>query len=302
VRRSRAHTVERRLGRSVLLPLSCLALSVPAGIAVWPIVQRPLREAGDAAGQADMRLLVLAGLIFAVAPAFCGLVWRSAIGLAGGRVGRVDACARYGVGSLVNSLAPAHLGELARGALFFEALPPGGRRAFVRCFGSVQLARLLVLAALALAASLPVVLAPLVALGGVCAVRLVGRDRRRLLGICLLAPAARVCGVAVVLTALGTPSALHAAFMVVPALELAGLLALTPGNVGLAGAAAALALHAGGLPASEAVRTGIVVHGVETAAGISYGLASAAYCLVRLGKGRRSSHSARVADLAPARA
>ena len=54
-----------------------------------------------------------AGLICA------GCAWRAATHLPD----RVDACARYGVGSLVNSLAPAHAGDAVRLALFAKASP-----------------------------------------------------------------------------------------------------------------------------------------------------------------------------------
>ena len=48
-------------------------------------------------------------------------VWRSAIQLCGGRIDRVRAVACYGVGSLVNSAAPARIGDAARIALFSRA-------------------------------------------------------------------------------------------------------------------------------------------------------------------------------------
>ena len=48
--------------------------------------------------------------------------WRSAIGLVGGHIDRLDAGARYGIGSLINSFAPARIGDAARLALFSRAL------------------------------------------------------------------------------------------------------------------------------------------------------------------------------------
>jgi hypothetical protein len=287
------HAAHHSVGRRALLPLICLAMSVLTGILAWPALQAPLRDAGAVAADADIRLLVLAGLCFAAASAPCALTWRYAIGAGGGRLGTVDACTRYGVGSLVNSLAPARLGEVVRAVLMLEALPAGGRGGFLRCLGSVQLARLLVLATLALASVTPVALAALPALAFL-------RPRTlRFLGLSFLAPAMRVCAVGVVLAALGSPSPARAALLIVPALDLASVFALTPANVGLAGAAVALALHAVGLPASEAIRTGIVVHGVETVAGLSYGLASAVYCLGWFGMRRRWGYPAR---LSPVRA
>ena len=48
--------------------------------------------------------------------------WRGALWLGGGRLSRSDACARYGIGSLVNGLSPVRIGEAARVALFAQAL------------------------------------------------------------------------------------------------------------------------------------------------------------------------------------
>jgi hypothetical protein len=82
-----------------------------------------------------------------------------------------------------------------------------------------------------------------------------------------------------VFVALNVPSPIRAALAVVPALELAALLPLTPANIGLASAAA---LHARGLATPEALQVGMVLHVVETAAGIAYGTVSALLCLVWL--------------------
>ena len=295
MRRSGAQPVGPRLGRRALLSLSCLLLTAGSATVVWPALQPPLEAAASAARRADARLLLVAGLLFAAAPACCGLLWQEAIGRAGGRLGRVDACARYGVGSLLNSVAPAHLGDIARTALLLEALPAAGRHRIVRCFGAVQGVRIAALAGLALAASLPAGLAPLaVLLPLVVALSLLGRNAQRLLTLSLLAPAAKVAAVAVALAALGAPSPLRAAFAVVPALELAALLPLTPGNVGLASGAAAIALHGHGLAMSDAVPAGIVLHAVETAAGMCYGTGSALLCLVRLRKRRLTGRPERL--------
>ena len=55
---------------------------------------------------------------------------------------------------------------------------------------------------------------------------------------------ARLGGVTLAGSALGIPHPLAAALLVVPALELAGVVPLTPANVGIAGGAAAVAFHA----------------------------------------------------------
>ena len=69
--------------------------------------------------------------------------------------------------------------------------------------------------------------------------------------------------------ALGVPHALAAALVIVPAIELAKLLPITPGNVGLTSAAVAIALHAHGVPLEAAVAAGITLHAVETVVGLA---------------------------------
>jgi uncharacterized membrane protein YbhN (UPF0104 family) len=283
--RSSAQPVRSRLGRRALLSLVGLAATMAAGIAAWPALQPTFSQAATAAGDADARVLILAGLLFALASASCGLVWQHAISRAGGRLGRVDACARYGVGSLINSFAPAHLGDVARTALLLKALPPGGRRRIITCFGTIQAARIATFGGLALAATLPTELAVLTLLP-LAAVLGVWRGASRLVMLSLASSLAKVAAVATVLVALDVPSPIRAAVAVAPALELAALLPLTPANIGLASAAAAVALHAHGLPTSEALQAGIVLHVVETAAGVAYGTVSALLCLFWLRRPR----------------
>jgi hypothetical protein len=276
VRASSAQPRGIRPGRRALLSLSCLALSLAAAIAAWPVLEPRLETAAAEAGRGQPVLLVAAGLLFAATTASCGVVWHYALRREGAPIGRVDACARYGVGSLVNSFAPAKAGDVVRVGLLLQALPRGRRAGIARCFATVQGARIVVLACLVLAAALPWTLAAVavVALLG-CCLWLFGRGARTLLELAVLSPAAKVTAAACLLTAVHAPSPLHAAFAVVPALELAALLPLTPGNVGVASTAVAMALHARGMAMPEAVSAGIVLHAVETAAGICFGTAAA---------------------------
>ena len=87
---------------------------------------------------------------------------------------------------------------------------------------------------------------------------------------------ARIAAAALAGGALGVPHPLAAALLVVPALELAGIVSVMPANAGVAGGAAAFAFHVGGLPAREALAAGFVLHGVETAAGLLTGSVCAA--------------------------
>jgi hypothetical protein len=74
---------------------------------------------------------------------------------------------------------------------------------------------------------------------------------------------------------------LSAALLVIPALELAGTIPLTPANIDVAEGAAALAFHAHGLPMGGALAAGLALHAVETAAGIAFGGAGAGLLLRR---------------------
>ena len=269
--------------RQVLLSFACLALAAVATIALWPLIGPAVAHAAEGLGRISPELLVLSGALFAAAPIVCGLAWRDAIVRAGGDLGRVDACARYGVGSFVNSVAPAHLGDVVRAVLLLEKLPAGGRRRIVPWFGVIQGARLAALVALAIAAALPGLLAFLALLvPGALVVATLGRGTTRLVLLAFVSPLAKAAAIAVVLVGLDVGSPLDA-MAVVPALELAALIPLTPGNVGVAGAAASGALYAQGLPMSTAVQAGLALHAIETAAGLTYGTASALAWLAGLG-------------------
>jgi hypothetical protein len=63
-----------------------------------------------------------AGLLVVVALAAWAQAWRSVIRSCGGDVGRADAVARYTIGSAVNTLTPARLGDVVRIALFSRKL------------------------------------------------------------------------------------------------------------------------------------------------------------------------------------
>ena len=254
----------------MLLSVSCLILAGLTAVAVRPLIDRPLSEAADGLAGMAPEYVLLAAAMFALAPLLCGLAWHQAILLSGGRLGRADACARYGVGSLVNSVAPAHLGDVVRAVLLLERLPPGTRRGILPWFGVIQGARLAALAALTIAALLPGPVALLALAAPAGALLVTARGAARLALFAFLAPLAKAAAIVVVLQGLGVGSP-RDALVVVPALELAALVPLTPGNIGVAGAAAAGALHAQGLPISEAVQAGLVLHAIETAAGLVYG-------------------------------
>ena len=127
----------------------------------------------------------LAGLGFVGSLVATAGAWRTTIAGCGGRVGRLDGCARYGAGSLVNSFLPARLGDALRVALFARTLPRSGSPALTAggVLGAVEVARALVQAALISAAAAigAVPFWPVLALGavGAGAVVTVARVRRR---------------------------------------------------------------------------------------------------------------------------
>jgi uncharacterized membrane protein YbhN (UPF0104 family) len=217
----------------------------------------------------------------------------------------IDACARYGVGSIVNTLLPARLGDAARVGLFAKALPPeqaGRALTAAGALGAVSAAEALTqVPLLAAAAGLGVVpwwsalavvgvgaavVALLVAtsgrLGGgrlrplLAAFRSLASSPRRVLPLLLwsgAATAGRVLAAGAIAAALGATSPLEAGVIVSAVLCLATAVPLTPGNVGVTSGAVVLTLHARGVPLTAAVGAGLAFHVVETAAGLAFGTA-----------------------------
>jgi hypothetical protein len=210
-----------------------------------------------------------AGWLWVAAAAFgaglvcSGCAWRAATHLPD----RVDACARYGVGSLVNSLAPAHAGDAVRLALFAKASPDSRLLTAGKALAGVGIARLACTGVLLLATLKPVALLLLFV------VPVLGRVPAWVTA----ATVARVGAAAAVAAAVGIPSPFLIALLVVPAIDLAGLVPITPGNIGLKSGAIALALQAQGVDLTTALSTGIAFHAVETLVGLSFGSASALY-------------------------
>jgi uncharacterized membrane protein YbhN (UPF0104 family) len=256
----------------------------------------------NALRDADPIELALAAGCFAVAVACAAASWWALLGRA---LSLGDACARYGAGSFVNTLVPARAGDAVRLGLF-SRVTPGGLLAAGGVAATVGTARWLVIIPLAIggataarlpvpplaiaaagATMLPLVLAWLFAARGSCRARALlaplraigSRDLAVLIVLVLGTVAARVAAVTLAGAALGVPRPLTAALLVVPALELAGIVPLTPANIGVAGGAAALALHAHGVPMHIALAAGLAVHAVETATGIAVGGIGAAVVL-----------------------
>jgi len=269
-----------------------------------PLLGTRAAEALDMLGAADARWLWAAGAGFALSVVAAAGSWRCAIGLCGGRLGLTDAAARYGAGSLVNTFVPGRAGDAVRLGLFSRALDHGDRiwRAS-GSFAALGAARIPILVALVVAGAaigaLPiwpvfVALALLTTVAGIGALarrtkarsrvahildafRTLGREPLaglRLVGWIGLALAGRIVAAAAIGASLGIGRPFAAALVIVPALELSGLLPLTPGNLGIAGGTVAIAFQAGGVSFANGLAAGIAFQAVETAVGIAFGLGS----------------------------
>jgi hypothetical protein len=70
---------------------------------------------------------------------------------------------------------------------------------------------------------------------------------------------------------------LLAALVICPALDLAGTIPLTPGNLGVASGAVAVALRSRGIGMTEALGVGIAVQALQTLVSLAAGTAGALY-------------------------
>ena len=212
----------------------------------------------------------------------------------------VDACARYGVGSLVNTFVPARAGDAVRVGLFSRVLPEGEGRLQRSggAYAALAAARALVTGVLVVVAGFAgwispwLLLAAVVIAAAVGAVLLVARrtgvrvlDAFRALAtdrvavLRLLAPvgvqsAGRLAAAASVAAALGIGAPVAAAVVTILALDLAGLVPLGPGNLGVTSGTIAIAFQRRGLPFSHGLAAGIAFHAVETAVGLAVGIGS----------------------------
>ena len=292
--------------RHIALGLASLALL--AVIASMPqLLGDQVRAGFGGLAEASPAWLWLAATGFALSLAASGCAWRSALLRCGGRTTRLDAAARYGCGSLLNSFVPARLGTALRFALFARVLQGEGRIWTAGGVGtSVGIAHIVWLAVLlafgAATGTLPAW--PLAIIGAVVAAavvtahltrgsqanskvahvldafRVLGRCPRaagQMLGWIGLATAGRLLGATAIASAFGISRPLAAALLIVPALELAGTLPLTPGNIGVASAAIVFALKAHGVEVDTALAAGIAFSAVETVTSIAFGIGSALY-------------------------
>jgi uncharacterized membrane protein YbhN (UPF0104 family) len=290
----------RRRRRS--LAVTGLATFAFIAIALTPqLLGSQVGAAFERLDDASPTWLWLAALLVVVTLATWGQAWRHVIRSCGGEIGRADAAGRYAIGSAVNTLAPARLGDLVRIVLFSQTLEnPERGWTSAGAYTTIGAARALAVAVLILlgysAGALPLwpVLgaAACVALAVVAAwlarrrnphsraahffdaYRELGRRPRRaapLLGWIALSTTARVGAVAAIVSSLGVHRSLGAALLIVPALDAASLLPLTPGNLGLASGAVVVALHDYGIGTMTALTISLGLNAVESIAAVVCG-------------------------------
>lgn len=293
------HISTRRL-IATAVPLALLGV-----VAATPrMLGRQLVQAADTLGAASPGWLWLAVAAFLASTLCTVCSWRSAICATGSRIGRFDTATRYGVGCLVNTFAPASLGEGARVALLAQKVEgPNGFWSVGGAAAAVAAVRGVTLCGLILAAALLTHAVPLWPIAVICGGAAGGatvayllwrrhpsgrlgnfvgafaalvrspRAAAAVLGWSLASQSARLLGAAAIAAALSVPHPLLAAVVIMPTLQLATILPLTPGNLGIATGAVALALQARGVHVSQALAAGIAYHAAETLVGISFGVA-----------------------------
>ncbi|HWG56131.1 MAG TPA: lysylphosphatidylglycerol synthase domain-containing protein [Gaiellaceae bacterium] len=284
----------------LVLPLVASAAVLVAALSPHLFAGR-VEAALDVVASATAAWLWVAAAAFAAALVSAACAWRHGLACSGAGTSRTDASARYCVGSFVNAFAPARVGSALRFLLFAQVVhgegrlwTTGGVAASVGAARALWTAALIGFAAAAGVVPAWPVAALLAAAAGAAALAWLGRRRgasRRLahafaafaalgrtpraaltlVGWVGAATASRVAAAAAVAAAFGIDRPLAAALLVVPALDLAGLLPLTPGNVGIATAAIAFALAAHGAAGDVALAAGIAFAAVETATSVVCG-------------------------------
>jgi uncharacterized membrane protein YbhN (UPF0104 family) len=291
--------IRGRVGRRGLAAAVVLLVVLVVAVATPQLLGHRVAAAFETLASADPRWLWLAAAGFFVSVSGAAAAWRSAMVVCGGRLSFTDACARYGVGSLVNTFVPARAGEAVRIGLFSRVLRNQERlRTTGGAFAALAAARALALAVLAVAGAAAGVIplwpflvaaalvAAAVAVGALArktqthlldAFRALAEDPRaaaRLIAWIALQFAGRLAAATALGAALGIRHPLAAALLILLALDVAGLVPVTPGGVGVAQAAVVLALHAHGTPYGSALAAAIAFHAVETAVSLMVGVAS----------------------------
>jgi uncharacterized membrane protein YbhN (UPF0104 family) len=277
-----------------------------AGLVLVPnVVGSRLHQAVGRLGEAQSPWLWIAGISF-LATLVCNTgTWRYAFRHCGGAISRRQALAHYGLGSLVNTVSPARIGDAVRIALFSRSLE-GTDRLWTSSgvFAAISAVKIVFAAALLVAASASsnIPLWPLAGASGAASIlvvtallarkRPIARHARHLFDAfralarsprataflvtwVAVGTLARVAAAAAVVAAFGLPAPLGTALVIVPVLDLAGVFPITPGNIGVTSAAVATVLKSKGIDFDTALATGLAYHAVETLASLCFGLTGA---------------------------
>jgi len=291
------------------LALSSAGLAVLAGLVAVPLLGGHLTPAFGALRDASRPWLAVAAGAFLAAFACTVAAWHAALTSVGARICPRQAAARLGIGAAVNSFAPAKLGDAVKIALCSRAISApgrlwtaGGSYAALAAMRSLTLAALVVSASVAGATPLwPVFVlvggAATVAAAATLSVRLRSHERvaHLLDGVAALAASpralaavfvatagmqlARLAGTIAVAVALGVPHPVTAALVILPALDVAGAIPLTPGSIGVGSGAVAVVLASRGIGMAQALAVGLAIQAVETMVSLSCGTAGLAYLL-----------------------
>lgn len=284
--------------------MAAISLAVLAALCLSPsLLGDRVSESVAGLGAADPSLLWLAGLAF-VGTSLCGaLAWRAALRASGSPLTVFDTSARYAIGCGANAIAPAHVGSALRIALFGR-VTEGGCWTVGGAAAAVGVTRIVWLGVLIAIGSAGGVLPlwPLFAIativGGAVGLAFASRhfslprrldhllaafraladsprDLAIVAGWAFFGAAAKVAAAAAVVGAFGIDHPVRAALVLVPAVELAAVLPITPGNVGLASAAVAMALGSQGVDSKTALSAGIAFGAVELLTGMAIGAAGA---------------------------
>ena len=295
----------RLMGNILRRPLVLIALGATAfaiaAVASPGLLGDRLREALAGVRGADARWLWVAALALVAMHACGGLAWSVALRACGSRHGHTAAVVRYGVGSGVNAVAPANLGGVVRLGLLGRIAGDHGvwRAGGAGALASTVRGALMAVLVLSAAAQGAIPLWPLLlAALAVCVAAAIAAPFRRVLtrgrgmhlvagfrslrhdphstaGVTIamsLALVLKVAAAASVCAALGIERPIVCALLVVPAVEIACVLQLTPGNAGIGSAAVALVLHAQGVTTETAVSAGVAFGALEILAGVTAGV------------------------------
>jgi uncharacterized membrane protein YbhN (UPF0104 family) len=291
--------------RVAVVSVAAVAATVAfAALAAGGDFGRTISNGMNGLAGADRRWLWVAAACFVGSLVASAGAWRSSLVACGGGLGRADACARYGVGSLANTFMPARVGEAARVGLFSAAFPrerdgriltTAGALAAVTAadvltqaivvglaapFGAVPVSWRAVLAGIGVVAA-GLVLVALRRFRSGRIVRLLDVFRSlidspgqalRLLAWSGGATAGRLLAAMAVAASLGIHDWIEAGLVMSAVVIVATALPLMPGNLGVTSAAVVVALHARGVPMGSAVAVGLTFHVVEIVAGLAFGV------------------------------